>query len=39
VEELTNADAIDGYIVPPGLGDHAGVIGAIELARSGSSTP
>jgi fructokinase len=32
--ELTRPDAIDRYIVPPGLGDQAGVIGAMELARS-----
>ena len=32
--ELTRPEAIDRYIVPPGLGDQAGVIGAIELARS-----
>jgi fructokinase len=32
--ELTRPDVIDHYIVPPGLGDQAGVLGAIELARS-----
>ena len=26
-------EAIDHYIVPPALGNHAGVLGAIELAR------
>jgi len=30
--ELTEPDAIERYIVPPGLGDSSGVIGAIELA-------
>ncbi|HET8815033.1 MAG TPA: ROK family protein [Solirubrobacterales bacterium] len=27
--------ALDSYVVPPGLGDLSGVIGAIELARGG----
>jgi len=31
--ELTRPEAIDRYVVPPGLGDQAGVLGAIELAR------
>lgn len=30
--ELTDPQAIDGYIVPPHLGDDAGVVGAIQLA-------
>lgn len=41
VQELLNGyvqaealtDAIDGYIVPPALGDRAGVLGAIALAE------
>ena len=32
--ELTRSQAIERYVVPPGLGDQAGVLGAIELARS-----
>jgi fructokinase len=31
--ELTEADGIERYIVRPGLGDQAGVLGAIEIAR------
>jgi fructokinase len=34
VVELTRPEAIERYVVPPGLGDQAGVIGAVELARS-----
>src|SRR5580704_439235 len=32
--ELTEPDAVDQYVVGPGLGDRAGVIGALELARA-----
>ncbi|MGD0981204.1 MAG: ROK family protein [Solirubrobacteraceae bacterium] len=32
--ELTQPRATDRYVVPPILGDRAGVLGAIELARS-----
>ena len=31
------ADGIDEYIVPPALGDRAGVVGALELARANGS--
>jgi fructokinase len=31
--ELTEPEATDRYVVTPGLGDRAGVIGALELAR------
>jgi hypothetical protein len=34
VPELTEPDAIDRYVVAPRLGDRAGVIGALELARA-----
>jgi fructokinase len=36
---LTCPEAIERYIVPPGLGDRAGVIGAIELARIAAGVP
>jgi fructokinase len=36
---LTCPEAIERYIVPPGLGDRAGVIGAIELARTAAGVP
>jgi fructokinase len=32
--ELTEPQASDRYVVMPGLGDRAGVIGALELART-----
>jgi fructokinase len=31
------ADGIEDYIVPPALGDRAGVVGALELARANGS--
>jgi fructokinase len=34
--ELTQTDAIKRYIVPAGLGDHAGVLGALHIARTAS---
>jgi fructokinase len=36
---LASSEAIDRYIVPPGLGDQAGVLGAIELARVAARAP
>ncbi len=33
VPELTEPGATERYVVTPGLGDQAGVIGALELAR------
>jgi fructokinase len=30
-------DEIDGFVVPPALGDHAGVFGALELARTATA--
>jgi fructokinase len=41
--EVTTSDGMERYIVPPALGDHAGVLGAIALAQLGAdrreSTP
>lgn len=34
VPQLATDESIAGYIVPPGLGSHAGVLGAIALAQS-----
>jgi fructokinase len=36
--ELTEPDAIDRYVVAPGLGDQAGLLGAIELARTAAAS-
>jgi fructokinase len=35
--ELTEPEATDRYVVAPALGDQAGVIGALELARAASA--
>jgi fructokinase len=37
--QLTRPEGLDEYIVPPGLGDQAGVLGAIELARIAARAP
>jgi fructokinase len=36
--ELTEPGALERYIVTPGLGERAGVLGAIELARAAART-
>ena len=36
--ELTQPDAIDRYVVTPGLGDQAGLFGALELAQTCQTT-
>jgi predicted NBD/HSP70 family sugar kinase len=36
--ELTEPEAMDGYVVAPRLGSESGVIGAIELARDAERT-
>lgn len=33
IARLSSADVVQGYIVPPGLGGRAGVMGGLELAR------
>ncbi len=37
--ELTSREALERYVVRPGLGDQAGVLGAIELARMAARAP
>ena len=34
VDSAAVRDGIDAYVVPPALGDDAGVLGAIALARA-----
>jgi fructokinase len=36
--ELTQPDAIDRYVVTPGLGDQAGLLGALELVQTCRTT-
>jgi fructokinase len=37
VPELTEPERIDAYLVAPRLGDHSGVVGAIEMAREAAT--
>jgi len=37
--ELTDPEAMDGYVVTPRLGDYSGIVGAIELARDAAAGP
>jgi fructokinase len=39
VAELTDPGGVERYVVAPGLGDDAGVAGAIELAVAADSPP
>jgi fructokinase len=39
VAELTDPGGVDRYVVAPGLGDDAGVTGAVELAVAADSPP
>ena len=37
--ELSSPEGLEGFVVGPGLGDRAGVLGAIELARIAAQVP